>query len=151
MSVDFGGKLDGYCSDVSRTFSVGEPSERAVEVHAVVAEAQAAGRAAATVGTRCEDVDAACRRVITDAGYGEFFIHRTGHGIGMDGHEAPYLAIGETRVLEAGMTVSVEPGIYREGEGGFRHSDTVLITDDGCRVLGPGIPKTVNDVEAACR
>lgn len=133
--VDFGGKLDGYCSDVSRTFSVGEPSERAVEVHAVVAEAQAAGRAAATVGTPCEDVDTACRRVIEEAGYGEFFIHRTGHGIGMDGHEAPYLVEGNDRRLEPGMAFSIEPGIYLPGELGVRIEDICVASEDGLLVL----------------
>ena len=133
--VDFGGKLDGYCSDVSRTFSVGEPSERAVEVHAVVAEAQAAGRAAATVGTRCEDVDAACRRVITEAGYGEFFIHRTGHGIGMDGHEDPYLVEGNDRRIEPGMAFSIEPGIYLPGELGVRIEDICVATDGPVETL----------------
>jgi Xaa-Pro aminopeptidase len=133
--VDFGGKLDGYSSDVSRTFSVGPPSERAVEVHAVVAEAQAAGRAAATVGTSCEEVDAACRRVITEAGYGEYFIHRTGHGIGMDGHEAPYLVEGNERPLEAGMAFSIEPGIYLPGELGVRIEDICVASDDGLLVL----------------
>jgi Xaa-Pro aminopeptidase len=113
--IDFGGKLNGYCSDVSRTFSVGGPSDRAVEVHAVVANAQAAGRAAATVGTACQDIDAACRRVISDAGYGEYFIHRTGHGIGLDGHEEPYLVEGNARPLESGMAFSIEPGIYLSG------------------------------------
>jgi D-alanyl-D-alanine dipeptidase len=133
--VDFGGKLDGYCSDVSRTFSVGEPSDRAVEVHAMVAEAQAAGRAAATVGTPCEDVDAACRRVITEASYGEFFIHRTGHGIGMDGHEAPYLVEGNDRRLESGMAFSIEPGIYLPGELGVRIEDICVASDEGLLVL----------------
>ncbi len=133
--VDFGGRLDGYCSDVSRTFSVGEPSERAAEVHAVVAEAQAAGRAAAVVGTPCEDVDAACRRVIADAGYGEFFIHRTGHGIGMDGHEAPYLVEGNQRPIEPGMAFSIEPGVYLPGELGVRIEDICVASDDGLLVL----------------
>jgi D-alanyl-D-alanine dipeptidase len=133
--VDFGGKLDGYCSDVSRTFSVGAPSERAVEVHAIVAEAQAAGRAAATVGTPCEDVDAACRQVIGDAGYGDFFIHRAGHGIGMDGHEAPYLVEGNQRRIEPGMAFSIEPGIYLPGELGVRIEDICVASSDGLLVL----------------
>lgn len=133
--VDFGGKLGGYCSDVSRTFSVGEPSDKAVEVHAVVAEAQAAGRSAATVGAPCEDVDAACRRVIADAGYGEHFIHRTGHGIGMDGHEEPYLVKGNARLLESGMAFSIEPGIYLPGEFGVRIEDICVADDDGLMVL----------------
>jgi Xaa-Pro aminopeptidase len=133
--VDFGGELGGYCSDVSRTFSVGEPSDRAVEVHAIVAEAQAAGRAAAMVGTPCEEIDAACRQVIADAGFGEFFIHRTGHGIGMDGHEAPYLVEGNERLLEPGMAFSIEPGIYLPGELGVRIEDICVAGDDGLLVL----------------
>jgi Xaa-Pro aminopeptidase len=133
--VDFGGRLNGYCSDVSRTFSVGEPSDKAVEVHAVVAEAQAAGRRAATVGTPCEDVDAACRRVIEDAGYGEYFIHRTGHGIGMDGHEEPYLVEGNRRPLESGMAFSIEPGIYLPGDFGVRIEDICVANDAGADVL----------------
>lgn len=133
--IDFGGKLNGYCSDVSRTFSVGGPSDRAVEVHAVVANAQAAGRAAATVGTACQDIDAACRRVISDAGYGEYFIHRTGHGIGLDGHEEPYLVEGNARPLESGMAFSIEPGIYLPGELGVRIEDICVASDDGLLVL----------------
>lgn len=133
--VDFGGKLNGYCSDVSRTFSVGEPSAKAVEVHAVVAESQAAGRAAATVGTPCEEVDQACRRVIEAAGYGQNFIHRTGHGIGMDGHEEPYLVEGNSRLLEPGMAFSIEPGIYLPGELGVRIEDICVAGESGLDVL----------------
>ena len=127
--LDFGGKLDGYCSDVSRTFSVGPPSSKLREVHAVVLEAQAAGRAAATAGTPCEDIDAAARKVIEDAGYGEYFIHRTGHGIGMDAHEHPYLVAGNDRLLEPGMAFSIEPGIYLPGELGVRIEDICVATD----------------------
>ena len=135
MIIDFGGKLNGYCSDVSRTFSVGAPSAKLAEVHAIVLAAQAAGRAAATVGTSCEAVDRACREVITEAGYGEFFIHRTGHGIGMDGHEEPYLIEGNQRLLEPGMAFSIEPGVYLPGEFGVRIEDICVAADDGLRVL----------------
>lgn len=133
--IDFGGKLNGYCSDVSRTFSVGTPSAKVAEVHAIVLAAQAAGRAAATVGTSCEEVDRACRELIADAGYGEFFIHRTGHGIGMDGHEEPYIIAGNQRLLETGMAFSIEPGIYLPGEFGVRIEDICVAADDGLRVL----------------
>jgi Xaa-Pro aminopeptidase len=133
--LDFGGKLNGYCSDVSRTFSVGPPSARLREVHAVVLEAQEAGRSAATTGTPCEAVDAAARRVIEAAGFGEFFIHRTGHGIGMDGHEAPYLVEGNGRPIEPGMAFSIEPGIYLPGELGVRIEDICVADGDGLMVL----------------
>lgn len=133
--LDFGGRYDGYCSDVSRTFSVGPPSAKLREVHAVVLEAQAAGRTAATVGTPCEDVDKAAREVIEAAGFGEYFIHRTGHGIGLDGHEHPYLVEGNHRPLEAGMAFSVEPGIYLPGAFGVRIEDICVASDDGPLVL----------------
>ena len=133
--IDFGGKLNGYCSDVSRTFSVGPASAKLETVHAVVLEAQIAGRAAATAGTPCEMVDAAARSVIQQAGYGEFFIHRTGHGIGMDGHEHPYLVEGNTRPLEPGMAFSIEPGIYLPGEMGVRIEDICVATDGPVETL----------------
>ena len=133
--IDFGGKLNGYCSDVSRTFSIGTPSAKVVEVHEIVRSAQAAGRAAATVGTPCQEVDRACRQVISDAGFGEYFIHRTGHGIGMDGHEEPYIIEGNERVIEPGMAFSIEPGIYLPGEFGVRIEDICVASADGLRVL----------------
>lgn len=133
--VDFGGRRDGYCSDVTRTFVVGEPSPEAVEVHAVVAAAQQAGREVARVGVAAEDVDAAARRVIADAGYGEFFIHRTGHGIGLETHEEPYLVAGNRTPLEPGMVFSIEPGIYLPGRFGVRIEDIVVVTEEGLQVL----------------
>ncbi len=122
---DFGGSIDGYHSDVTRTFSVGPPSPKQEEVHAVVAAANDAGRAAVAPGVPCEEIDRAARMVIEDAGYGEFFIHRTGHGIGLDGHEHPYIVEGDELPLEAGMTFSVEPGVYLPGEFGVRIEDIV--------------------------
>lgn len=133
--VDFGGKKEGYCSDVTRTFTVGPASQKLAEVHAVVREANRAARAAVQPGTPAQDVDRAARTVIEDAGYGEFFIHRTGHGIGLDGHEHPYLVSGNDEPLEPGMAFSIEPGIYLPGELGVRIEDICVATADGIDVL----------------
>lgn len=132
---DFGGVLDGYCSDITRTVVTGEPSPEMQEMYAVVAEAHSAGVTAATVGTACDEVDAAARDVIADAGFGEFFTHRTGHGIGRDVHEDPYLVDGNKTPLEAGNAFSVEPGIYLPGRFGARLEDIVVATEDGPRAL----------------
>jgi Xaa-Pro aminopeptidase len=129
--VDFGGSVGGYQSDTTRTFHVGEPAAEYREVHEVVRAAQSAGVEAARAGVAAEAVDAAARRVIDDAGYGEWFIHRLGHGIGLDVHEDPYLVEGNTEVLEAGMAFSVEPGIYLPGRLGVRIEDIVVCTPDG--------------------
>ncbi|REK18399.1 MAG: aminopeptidase P family protein [Actinobacteria bacterium] len=122
---DFGGTIDGYHSDVTRTFVAGESTDRQREVHSVVDEANRAGRAAIAPGVPCQEVDRAARQVIEEAGYGEYFIHRTGHGIGLEGHEHPYIVEGNDLMLEAGMTFSVEPGIYVPGEFGVRIEDIV--------------------------
>lgn len=122
---DFGGSISGYHSDVTRTFSVGVPSPKHEEVHSVVKAANAAGRGAIAPGVPCQEIDRVARQVIVDAGYGEFFIHRTGHGIGLDGHEHPYIVEGDELPLETGMTFSVEPGIYLPGEFGVRIEDIV--------------------------
>ncbi len=122
---DFGGTVDGYHSDVTRTFIVGEPTQRQKEVHDLVVAANEAGRAAVAPGIACQDIDRASRQVIAEAGYGEFFIHRTGHGIGLEGHEHPYIVDGNDTLLETGMTFSVEPGIYIPGEFGVRIEDIV--------------------------
>lgn len=128
---DFGGRLDGYFSDVTRTFSVGEPTNEQVDVHSVVLEANRAGRAAVAPGVACEEVDRAARKVVVAAGYGDSFIHRTGHGIGLEVHEHPYLVEGNRRLLEAGMTFSVEPGIYLPGRFGVRIEDIVACRGSG--------------------
>ena len=132
---DFGGRWRGYYSDATRTVSVGEPTGRPAEVHAVVGAANEAGRDAVGVGVPCEEVDRAARSVIDDAGYGDFFIHRTGHGIGMDVHEHPYMIEGNETPLEVGMTFSVEPGIYLPGEFGVRIEDIVACGPDGADTL----------------
>ena len=130
--LDFGGAMRGYRSDITRTVHVGGTAGREEEkVHDVVRRAQEAGYAAARKDASAESVDAAARRVIDDAGYGEFFIHRTGHGIGLDGHEHPYLVRGNREMLEPGMAFSIEPGIYLPGRFGVRIEDIAVIDADG--------------------
>jgi D-alanyl-D-alanine dipeptidase len=129
--VDFGGKVGGYGSDTTRMFHVGEPSARYQEVHDIVVAAQQAGVAAVRPGVAAESVDSAAREVIVDAGYGEYFIHRTGHGIGLDGHEDPYIIEGNAQLLRPGMAFSIEPGIYLPGDFGVRIEDIVVCTTDG--------------------
>ncbi|KJK36317.1 peptidase M24 [Streptomyces variegatus] len=133
--LDFGGLRDGYGSDTSRTVHVGEPTDEERRVHAIVREAQEAGFRAVRPGAACQDVDRAARRVIADAGYGEYFIHRTGHGIGVTTHEPPYMIEGEEQPLVPGMCFSVEPGIYLPGRFGVRIEDIVTVTEDGGRRL----------------
>ena len=131
LLCDFGGTMDGYCSDITRCVYLGTPPAEVAEAYAVLHEAQAAAVAAGTVGTPCEEVDRVARRIIDDAGFGEYFFHRVGHGIGMDAHEDPYMVEGNSLPLEAGHAFSVEPGIYLEGRWGMRLEDIVVATDDG--------------------
>jgi len=133
--LDFGGLRYGYGSDTTRTVCVGEPSPQIREVHEIVRLAQQAGVDAVRPGVGCQEIDRAARRVITDAGYGEQFIHRTGHGIGLTTHEPPYMVEGEEQALVPGMCFSVEPGIYLAGDFGVRIEDIVTVTADGCRRL----------------
>jgi len=128
---DFGGTMHGYCSDITRMFAVGETESEVRDAYAVLVAAQEAGVRAATVGTTCAEVDAAARAVITDAGYGDFFVHRTGHGIGTEAHEDPYVVTGNDTPLVAGHAFSVEPGIYLPGRFGMRLEDIVVATDAG--------------------
>ena len=128
---DFGGTMAGYCSDITRCVHLGTPSQEIVEAYAVLQEAQAASVASALVGATCESVDEAARRVITEAGFGEYFVHRTGHGIGMEAHEDPYIVAGNTEALLAGHAFSIEPGIYIPGRFGMRLEDIVVATDQG--------------------
>ena len=129
--LDFGGRAGGYCSDLTRTVSVGEPPGEAKEVHSIVQEAQEAAFRAAGPGVPAEEVDRAARRVIDGAGFGNAFFHRTGHGIGLDEHEDPYVVEGNGQPLEPGMCFSIEPGIYLAGRFGIRIEDIVTITGDG--------------------
>jgi Xaa-Pro aminopeptidase len=128
---DFGGTMQRYCSDITRMFHVGEPSVEIRDLYDVLAAAQEAGVRAATVGTPCEAVDAAARAVIADAGFGEYFVHRVGHGIGCDAHEDPYMVSGNAQRIEAGNAFSVEPGIYLPGRFGMRLEDIVVATAAG--------------------
>ena len=134
--LDFGTRVDGYPSDQTRTLVFdGEPAEAYAEVHEVVREAQAAGVEAVEPGVPASAVDRAAREVIEAAGYGDAFVHRTGHGVGLDVHEEPYLVAGNDRPLEPGMVCSVEPGIYLDGRFGCRIEDLVVVTGDGCERL----------------
>ena len=133
--IDIVATLDGYNSDITRMVHLGEPSEELREVHATVLEANRRGREAARAGTRACDVDRAARSVIEEAGYGPYFVHRTGHGLGMDVHEPPWISAANEQTLEPGMVFSVEPGIYLPGRFGVRIEDIVAVTDGPCRCL----------------
>jgi Xaa-Pro dipeptidase len=135
LVVDWGATYDGYISDLTRTFAVGQVDEEYQQIHRIVQEANAAGRAAAKSGVPCAAVDKAAREVIEQAGYGQYFTHRTGHGIGMEGHEEPYMRGDNMQLLEPGMAFTVEPGIYLPGRNGVRIEDNVVITDTGADVL----------------
>jgi Xaa-Pro aminopeptidase len=134
--VDIGGTTPaGYCSDETRTYCLGTPPAEFSDYYAVLLRAQLAACAHARAGVTAESVDAAARDVITAAGYGEAFMHRTGHGIGLETHEGPYIVTGNAMVLEPGMTFSIEPGIYLSGKHGARIEDIVVVTDEGSQRL----------------
>ncbi len=133
--VDFGASVGGYAADLTRTFFVKEPSREWSRIYEVVRAANAAGRAAVRRGVTAESVDRAARKIIEEAGYGEYFIHRTGHGLGLEIHEPPYVIAGNRRLLEPGMVFTVEPGIYLPGQGGVRIEDDILVTANGPEVL----------------
>ena len=133
--LDFGGLRFGYGSDTTRTVSVGEPGPRVRAVHEIVRQAQEAAVNAVRPGVTCQDIDQVARKVITDAGYGDNFIHRTGHGIGVTTHEPPYIVTGEAQPLVPGMCFSVEPGIYFADQFGVRIEDIVTVTEDGVQRL----------------
>ena len=141
VTLDFGVVLDGYCSDMTRTVHLGRAKNDEWEVYEAVAAAQMAGVAAVRAGVTGAEVDEAARQVIVDAGYGEFFTHGTGHGVGLEIHEAPRLGkrrvgVEETK-LKTGMVVTIEPGVYLPGKFGVRIEDTVLVTPTGCEILTP--------------
>ena len=135
LVVDWGAAWDGYISDLTRTFAVGELDGEYRKIHETVQEANAAGRAAARPGIPCADVDKAARDVIEKSGYGKYFTHRTGHGIGMESHEEPYIRGDNRQLLEPGMAFTVEPGIYLPDRNGVRIEDNVVITETGVDVL----------------
>lgn len=123
--------VDGYYGDTTRTFGIGAVSDEMKQIYDLTLRANEAGRAASKPGATCQDVDRAARGVIRDGGYADYFLHRTGHGLGLEVHEAPNMLEGDTRVLVPGMTFTVEPGIYLAGKGGVRIEDDVVVTQDG--------------------
>lgn len=133
--LDFGCVIDGYCSDMTRTIAIGEVDETSRRMVEVVTAANAAGVAAVRDGVPAADIDAIARAVIADAGWGELFTHGTGHGVGLDIHEAPRLGGTSPDVLRAGDVVTVEPGVYLPAHGGARMEDSVVVTTDGCELL----------------
>ena len=135
LIVDFGATYNGYCADITRTVFVGEVTDEQREFYAVVQQANEVGRQAAGPGVTCESVDLAARQVFIDAGYEQLLRHRTGHGLGLEAHEAPYIVIGNQHVLEPGMVFTIEPGIYRMGDIGVRIADNMVITQDGAESL----------------
>ena len=133
--VDVGAEVDGYRSDMTRSFVLGDPDEQVEAMLEVVGRSQSAGVEAVRPGVKASEIDGACRSVIDEAGMGEAFVHGSGHGVGLDIHELPRVASGSTAVLEPGNVLTVEPGVYFPGIGGARVEDLLVVTDDGCRPL----------------
>ena len=133
VTMDFGCVYDGYCSDMTRTVAVGQPTQEMEQVYSVVLAAQKAGIAAARAGMPGRELDAAARKVIEEAGYGDYFTHSFGHSLGLEIHESPNASPGETRPLPAGTVISAEPGIYLPGRFGVRIEDVLVLEEGGCR------------------
>lgn len=133
--IDIGGRKDGFPSDITRMAVVGHPPEGYGQIHGIVEKAVQAALKAARPGVLAREVDEAARRVIADAGYGDYFVHRTGHGMGIDGHEPPYITSTSEAVLEEGMVFSIEPGIYIPGRFGIRLEDIVILRENGPEIL----------------
>ncbi len=131
LIIDWGARYQGYASDLTRTYAVGDIDDESTKIHQIVQQANGAGRAAGRVGAACSAVDHAARKVITEAGYNEYFTHRTGHGIGLQCHEEPYLHGDCQTIMQIGMTYTVEPGIYLPGKNGVRIEDDVYLSVDG--------------------
>jgi len=135
LLVDYGGVVDGYPADITRTFCLGTPSADMLRLHEIVQQANEAARRIAAPGVTCGQVDKAARDVIEAAGYGDYFTHRTGHGLGLEGHELPQIAANVDVPLEVGMVFTIEPGIYLPGVGGVRIEDDMVVTATGCESL----------------
>jgi Xaa-Pro dipeptidase len=145
LVVDWGAAYGGYISDLTRTFAVCEVDAECQKIHKIVQEANAAGRAAGKPGVPCANVDIATRDVIEKSGYGKYFTHRTGHGIGMEGHEDPYMRGDNMQLLEVGMAYTVEPGIYLPNRNGVRIEDNMVITESGADCLSD-MPREIRTV-----
>jgi Xaa-Pro aminopeptidase len=137
VMVDMGAQWNGYCSDMTRMLFIGEPGRKVRRMYAAVLDAQLAAVAAVKPGIPAAAVDRAARQVLKAAGLDRAFVHSTGHGLGLEIHEGPRLGKKEKLTLEAGMAVTIEPGVYLEGVGGVRIEDTVVVTPAGCDVLTP--------------
>lgn len=147
LLVDWGASYEGYFSDITRTFTFGAVDPELLQIGEIVLEANQAGRKAGKPGIDAGAVDRAARSIISDAGYGSSFIHRTGHGLGMEAHEPPYIFGGNDLILTPGMTFTVEPGIYLPGKGGVRIEDDVVVTSEGLESL-TDLPRQVQSIEA---
>ncbi len=145
LVIDWGASYQGYFSDITRTFAIGNLDPEYVKISRIVLEANAAGQKAAKPGTTAESVDQAARAVIESAGYGKYFTHRTGHGLGMENHEDPYIRSGNLLALEPGMTFTIEPGIYLPGRNGVRIEDDMAITETGVECL-TSLPREVQQL-----
>jgi len=145
LVVDWGAAYNHYISDLTRTFAVGEVDDEYKKIHKIVQESNAAGRAAGKPGAPCANVDIATRDVIEKSGYGKYFTHRTGHGIGMEGHEDPYVRGDNMQLLEPGMAYTVEPGIYLPNRNGVRVEDNMVITENGADCLSD-MPREIREV-----
>ncbi len=131
LVIDWGAMSQGYTSDITRTFAIGEVDDELSKIAQIVERSNTAARRMVRPGIKAEEIDHAARRVIEEAGYGAYFIHRTGHGLGMEGHETPYIRAANQLILEPGMVFTIEPGIYLPGRGGVRIEDDIVVTDDG--------------------
>jgi Xaa-Pro dipeptidase len=131
LVLDWGAAHHGYMSDITRSFFVGDPPDQFIEIHEIVGRANAAGREAVRPGVTCGSVDQVTRNEIAEAGYAEYFHHRTGHGLGLEAHEPPFIREGEETLLETGMTFTIEPGVYLPGRGGVRVEDDMVVSEEG--------------------
>ncbi len=143
--ADFVAKRSGYHGDLTRTFALGGPGQEMCRAYAAVRDAQRAAIEAVRPGVTCEAIDAVARSRLDSAGLGRFFSHRLGHGIGLDCHEAPFLVRGNSQILQAGMCMTIEPGVYVPGSFGVRIEDVVVVTDDGCEILSAGVPTDMSE------
>lgn len=146
LVIDWGASYHGYVSDLTRTFSIGEVDEEMKRIARIVEQANAVGRTTAGPEKTAGEIDQATRAVISEAGYGKYFTHRTGHGIGLEGHEPPYIYNENTKALTQGMTFTIEPGIYLPGRGGVRIEDNVVITATGAETLSD-LPRQLQTIE----